>query len=676
MSGPTSFGVTVLPPRSARGQNDERRAGQPAPASQAKAPESRVLRSVGHAVIGAQFVALVVWSGVQTSRFSLTWDFSIYFQAFQLIAHGHLDPYDTLNGFSFWRNHGEFLMWPLGLMGAVWPHPVLLECLQDAAIVVAELTIFSWIRREVSGLASPTLRWAIAAGSLAMMLANPWIYWTAAFDFHMEIVGLAFVLAAAWFLRWKPADPRLWLCVALAWCCGDVVTTYMAAAGLGAALAGGTRRRLGLSVAVGSVIWTALLRVMGADLGSGLVSGYGYLVSAGVGGASLWSIASGLVTNPHAALGVLWSRRVDLYAATASTGFLGLVSAWTMPALLATLLENGLNRSPNFLVPGFQDAPIFLFGVAGTAAVLAALARVRPWVAVTAVGVATLYTVGWAAVWMPRLPGQWLRTSPAAAQVLRSALERMGPSDEVVGSQGILGPFSGRESVQAISGPGPVPVQARTVWVVIAPGQGIETQPSIAADDLVQEMAARPDARLVAGAAGIWVFRWRPPPQVHTLVVPSNASSLGAWVVPGPAGTSRRRGPSAHWVATTTGRPGYVVAGDYWPVRQAGLYRATTVLSASGAVSVEIWDTSHGTLLGRRTLPGTRGFLTLSQVVRVDDVSAPLPFQGTGPFRMSPVAPPSGAQVEIRVWSPDGAAVSVSTLALAPLSPSSTSASS
>src|ERR1700684_1368946 len=55
----------------------------------------RWVRLVGWTMLGLQLVAILVFSTVQYSRYSLTNDFADFSQAWWGIAHGHLDPFIT-----------------------------------------------------------------------------------------------------------------------------------------------------------------------------------------------------------------------------------------------------------------------------------------------------------------------------------------------------------------------------------------------------------------------------------------------------------------------------------------------------------------------------------------------------------------------------------------------------
>ena len=73
----------------------------------------RWVRRIGLMLLALKFAGFCVWSSLLYHRFALTPDFAQYQQAWYLIAHGHLNPYDTVGNFTFWQNHGEFIMWPL-----------------------------------------------------------------------------------------------------------------------------------------------------------------------------------------------------------------------------------------------------------------------------------------------------------------------------------------------------------------------------------------------------------------------------------------------------------------------------------------------------------------------------------------------------------------------------------
>ena len=392
-----------------------------------KRPALARVRIAGFVVLGLQLVGLMLWSDVLASRFALTWDFSIYHQAWWLIEHGNLNPYDTLNTIPFWSSHGELLLWPLALIGWVWPHAVTMLWLQDLATVAAEAVAFGWLC-DLAGISRnghPRHMSSILAGvGLLLLVLDPWVYWSDSFDFHFEMVGLLFVLLVARSLYRNAATRRLWLWVALALASGDVVATYLLGVGLGAILAGKRWRRAGTLVAGAAIAWTAVLTLIGANKGSGLVSGYGYLaVAAGVGvplHVSLGQIAGGVLRHPLHVLSVLWDRRLNLYGAVAPAGIIGAFFPWVLPLALLVFAANALQRYKLFIVPGFQDAPFFLLVPVGTIGILSALTRRVGKIGVVAALLVAINVAAWGALWLSRTAGQWLTVSPASAAVLAS----------------------------------------------------------------------------------------------------------------------------------------------------------------------------------------------------------------------------------------------------------------
>ena len=154
-------------------------------------------------VLGLQLVGLTVYSAYLFHRFDLTDDFATYSQAWWLIGHGHLDPVNTIQSPSlpFWRSHFELAMWPIALIGRVWPHSVQLLWLQDVALVATEWIALVWVAavcRDRVGRGPG--RGGVAA--LAFVVVNPWWYLTASFDIHFETLGLPFVVWSAYSL-WR-----------------------------------------------------------------------------------------------------------------------------------------------------------------------------------------------------------------------------------------------------------------------------------------------------------------------------------------------------------------------------------------------------------------------------------------------------------------------------------------
>jgi hypothetical protein len=369
------------------------------------------------------------------------------------------------------------------------------------------------------------------------------------------------------------------------------------------------------------------------------------------------ALVKGVASHPWTVLRVLLAKRVDLLANLAPAGLLGLGFAALLPLMLVVLLANTLSGGSRFAEPLFQSLPVYVLLPVGTVAVLVWLAGRHRRAALVLAGLLVAQAVGWAAVWGPRTPGQWLRISPATAATLAAVEGMIPPSAEVIASQGVIGRFSGRVAVHVLARTGTVPIDRREAWFVITPATGTELQSTASAMALIAAVAGQADSRLMMHRDGVWAFRWRPPAGLRTLRVPDGSAWLPGWTAPG-TGHDVVTGPLASWHAAAGVAPGYAAYGLAWQ-EPLGRYLATVVMSAAQPVNVEVWDDNGGVLLARQRIPATDGVASVTVPVTAA-VAYPMPiYRGWGPFRVIFAPPPVGQRLEIRVWSPGGAQVSV-----------------
>jgi hypothetical protein len=621
-------------------------------------PLSR-LRSIGFAVLGLQALGLFIWSWVLYHRFGVGSDFAGYDQAWYLMAHGHLNPFLTVWGEPFLKSHAEIIMWLLAPLWWISPSGVTLLFVQDVAIVLTECVALTWmcqVAQERSGRGG----WKLPGLGVLLLVANPWMYWAASFDFHAEVLGACFAMLAAFDLAHH--HNRAWFWVGLGLACGDVSATYIAGVGISALLAGAAWRRKGLVLLLLGAAFTGLATVIGSNAGSGLSIYATPAAHAGHGGRAATKGVSGLgglLTSPFRAPGRffhdLWPNRLNIYANLAPAGGIGIFCAWGFGVPLVVILENNLR--PAFSVTAAQNFPMYCFVSLGTVMVLARINGWKPAVAGTLAVVLALSTLGWFAVWFPRTSGQWLRVDSAAAAAIARGTSSIPPGAEVVASHGVEGALAGRSHIFTLKAQ--VPVQARQLFFVATPAQGIETTPLPNELTELGQVAAM-GGRLISSGGGAWVFEWEPPAHTH-LATLASCSGLPAWTLPSNAGHPLTQGPVSGWGMVATGRRGYVIYGDY--ARQApGDYDAEVTLTSHGPLSVEVWDSDRNVLLARRAVPATGvrtqvvvPFTALAQQHRPAT-------SGAGVFRIVPIPAPPYDQVEVRVYSAGGVRAIVSSV--------------
>lgn len=617
-----------------------------------------LVRNIGYAVLGLQLIGFLVWSAILYHRFALTSDFATYHQPWFLIAHGKFDPFSTISYIPFWQNDAEFMPWVLAPLYWLWPHDVLLLWAQDASIVGAEIVAFTWIcelaRRRCQG---RDAAWLAGIG-LVLLAANPWLWWAVSFDVHEESLVILFTVLLAWDLARGKRRAWAWVVPVLAG--GAPSATYVIGLGLGGVLAGRRSRATGAAVMAVGVAYSVLIVLVHGDAGVPLTVHYGYLAAASghlAANLTLVGLVKGIASHPAVVLRTLWVKRLDVIANLAPSGLLGLGTLILLPVMLVVLLANSLSFGFEFASPMFQSLPIYVLVPVGTVAVLGWAVRRHRRIAIVLGCLLGAQALGWAAVWVPQTPSQWLRVPGATASTLASVEAGVPASAEVITSQGVIGRFSDRTHAYALFGPGPLPVYGET-WFVIAPSEGIETQSTASAMTLITELAGPLRATLVTHANGVWAFRWSPPPGVHTITVPGNSSPVPAWTAPGVAGRVVTAGLASAWHVTSTGGRGYVADQLQWQ-EPPGHYQAQVTLSTTGPVNVEVWNDTGNTLLARQTIMATNGVETVALGVDARTVYHASTYSGWGPFRADFIPPPAGNVLEVRVWSPGGSVVNV-----------------
>lgn len=632
-------------------------------------PGLRLVRRIGLAVLGLQLVGFMTWSTVLYQHFALTWDFSIYHQAWVLVAHGHLNPFDTSQGIPFWRNHGELLMWPLAAFYWVWPHGVTLLYLQDLAVVGAEAVAFVWINELAASQPSRRLDVLLAATGLLALVMNPWIWWSVSFDFHLETFAIAFAVLAAYDLA-HGRPRRAWAFVVLLVLAGVVSDTYVVGIGLGALIALSGRRRQGLLITgfgTAAIVGVTLLH---GNQGAGIATDYGYLSTARAGASHLSpaALAIGIAHHPGRIISTLWSQRLNAWANLAPAGLFGIASPLLLPLVAIVMVANLLFPHGVFAAPSFQWLPVYLAIAIGTVSVLARVARWRRFLAAVLAIAAAASVLGWASVFGPRVVPHWLRVSTPASRTLASLEARIPLSAEVIASQGVAGRFAGRALIYPVLTPTLEPVRSRTVWFVVAPRQGSEVEAVASADALIADLAGPLHARLVVHANGIFAFVWHPLARVRSVAIPAAPPLLPSFVSPGAAGSAVLTGQGETWHVTANGRRGYVVDGLVWR-KPSGTYRVLVTLASSGPVNVEVWNDTGAVLLARNSVPATDGFETVVLSVNARHEYPKRVFSGIWPFSANFVPPPPGNRLEVRVWSPGAENVEVDSAEILPAPP-------
>jgi hypothetical protein len=599
------------------------------------------VRWLGYGLLCLELAGYLVWSTFEYQRFSLSGDYAQYAQVWFQVAHGNLDPLSTVTAYPhFWQGDAEFIPYVLAPLYWVSHSGLLLQWVQDLSVVGAEIVAFTWLcglaRRQCT---ERDAAWLAGLG-LLLLSVNPWILWTLSFDVHEEALVMFFAVFMAWDLSRVKRRALVWAVPVLLG--GAPTTTYVLGIGLGGVLAGRQTRKLGAALAVvGLAYYAFLTAVHGNEAASYVARG-------------CLKIAS---DDPLKLVQTLWDMRADIIANVAPAGLLGIGAPLIAPLALGVIVPNTLTGF-QFGEPLFQTVPVYLLLPVGTVGVLAwLLQRHRPAVLVLA-GLIAAQAVGWAAIWGPQAPSEWVRVSSATATTLASVQARIPVSAEVIVSAGVLGRFSIRARAYPIFGAGAKEPLSPGTWFVITPTSGVQTVTTATSMALIGEVSGLLHGKLVTHANGVWAFQVTPPPGINSIEIPDGTAPIPAWAAAGAAGRPALDGPEPTWHMAATGAKGYVAYGDQWQI-YPGRYRVNVTLSASAPVNVELWDDTTNRLVTRRTIAQTDGVQQITLPLTVPTAHDANAFSGWGPFHADFVSPLAGQRIEVRVWSPGDVAVNV-----------------
>ena len=456
----------------------------------------RVAWYVGLGVFLVQFILLVVHSAYLWDHFDLTADFGQYSQAWQQIATGHLNPYDTTYawnyphyGYPFYQGDLELIMWPLSLLYWVSHSAFDLLLVQDAALAGAGLVAYRWVLEHLENHA-PNRRFALIVGGSCSLCG------AAAMDVLGRVVRLPLrasghllpgvggtgpVVRPATRLdldrRCAPVRERRDVVRGRSGCGRSDERTAPLAHGPCAdrCRRGLARRRRSRALGKGAAL--ARLRLPGQeDDGERL-------------GRGIFTIVTGMVVHPNIAGHVIRTRFGQVYNFVGGAGTVGIFSAVGARCPSPCLLPSVLNTSPSFIsdIGGSQNFMAVVACAVGIAMLATWLTRQdqgvrRRWrtglaafAIVLAVG-SVVETALFSAHFTPLSGQTFAKVDDATAAQLSAVSAKIPNGAETIVSQGVVGRFGERHSFypyfDVFADGQTVPVFGRTVYVVLVPSRG------------------------------------------------------------------------------------------------------------------------------------------------------------------------------------------------------------
>ena len=630
------------------------------------------------ALIVAQLVWLLQWSWHELDSANLSLDFAINYQPWYLIAHGNLAPRSTPFGtFLFLRNDGELIVYLLAPLYWLFPnHQLGYLWLQDLAIVGVSAVCLRIVAERVPWLTTSRPRDQLVAAvarvlAVLVLVANPFVYWTASFDIHMESFGALFMVLLLRAALRRQRSAALW--AVLTATCGTVSLLYLVGIGIAVAALAAARERTEparvvlsraarpLAITALGLAGLALLSALHAMIGS---PGWQYGYIAGVATfatPNALQVGLGVLRHLHTAYRVLANHAWNLWANTSPAGFVGLLGPAVLVVALPLLANNLIRTQTGFSLPGFQNFPLYGFVALGSVAwVVVLLRRRRLWVlgAVLA-GLMSWNAVGWFDAWSSGVGGPV--ESPAATALVKRLAHEIPAADEVVAAESFVGMFAGRAHVYAYINSDVIPITSPVVWFVLSTVPGTNGASGSETDDAIGTIEELPGVQtLEHDVGGVEVWRWHPRPGTRPIGLGTLESHYPLWMAPPPDVVAFTSGPPKRWHVRTDGKTVYLVLGDFFQL-EPGRYAATLRLQSRTPITAEVWDLIgvERILAGKVVTPVRASNVTLHFVVPGSAAQyqqpSPLVEGGSGLFRLLPAtAGPMPPTIELRVWVPPG----------------------
>ncbi len=476
---------------------------------------------------------MIIHSSALFNHFELTPDFSNFYQATYLIAHGHYYPYDTLfpfnyphYGFPFLHSHGEFFVWLLAPLVAMFPNGFVLLVLQDLAIASTQVLAALWIHKLFQNKHAFVELLTIGA----FIFLNPWYYFSAFFDFHLEPFSMLFLLAAAY--TYLNGHRRLSLLfVLLVISTGDVPSTYLIGLGLGMFLLKPSKNISALLIALSGSVASVVESSLHLAEASSFLQRYGYLA-----GNHPPKSAISLVLGTLSHLGIIFStlhQHIPLTVPYLISGnIVGLFSPLGLVTALIVLAAPVLVETPIFL-SNFASFQIVSFEpiltVAGVMVLLWSygnpnhLKSLLPKMAFAVSLVVALYTS------YPNLIAAKdfnNSVSQSTATTLASVLKHIPSGAEVISGNGTVGRFSGRRLVYSLitfQGAS-VPIWSHQTYIIVVDNQGI-ADPSSAQAKVIRTFLLndRSQVKEILSKGVVQIYRLTSKTTGYNLQFPPNA---------------------------------------------------------------------------------------------------------------------------------------------------------
>jgi Predicted membrane protein (DUF2079) len=614
-------------------------------------------------ILGAQLLAMCLWSLILLWHYSESVDFAMRYQAWWKIAHGHFNPYTTPLGRNFISDHFELINWPFAPLANLWPHMGWIVWIQNAFVISAECGAIAIVRYYLpSGWWPKEWKPTSVLTTMALVLAlSPWTWYTVSNDVHYQTS--ATIGISIWFLyfglkkRWLLAG----LFAVLTFSVADVAGTYIIALALSLAIIHRKSFRslliLGAFAAAG-VMWGSIATMFHGSVGTNFAVHYGYLLgpknSYAVKHGTMVKVLVGIIKHPALAWSHFQYSLSSWLSYNSTTGFLGFLNPISiLPELV--MLQTGLSGK----IGRLATIPWETFPA--TLTMVPASMLTWGWIAGRATGqarrVLTKYvpwfllvnTAMWSVVWLPHVQLDYARMPSSTQVALAHAQHYIKPNDATFVSFGIIGLYSDRNYDFKLGYSHQDHFWSRTTDFIVVPWSAIENLYPAQHLALVTALASLPGATMPIHENGAFLVQEHRTATLQDYVPVRHMAlqPIAMWLSEGTNLSRRCHDVTKTCLVSRGASKGVINYGLTWNLA-TGKWHVHMNLNSTAPLTVEFWDNTTKKLLIRRTFENSVGVQDFDY--HMHSTGKPLLYTGWGPYQFRQIPPGDlNDPVELRI---------------------------
>ncbi len=553
---------------------------------------------------------------------ALTLDYTVFEQARYLIAHGHINPFDTVRGrgFYFYKDHFELIIWPLAWISAIVPLPSWIYMRVIIEVLPVTLSFFITVKwsREILAerIKKDWLRELTVALISSTIITSVGIYSAVAFDIHLQmLIGFLLLLGAR--ALYKKNLIVAWISVAVLLVSGDPAVTMVFGLGI-TALMLRTPRKHAFGMMASAIATYILIAATHSSNGSSLYAIYNGVLPASMStGVSAAPFAKYIVTHPVNDFKYLISQRSLIFSNVELFGIIAFFSP-LFGVLLFPFFENAL-AVPAFSQPGFQWAPFYLVAPVAASFFVSYLlgknrfSRVIPFLlGIFLVSNFTIMAQNWRvnhALWYQQFLSN---ISPSTSSII-SNLSKTTPTDvEVLADNGFVGDFADRPAVVSYYGNN-LPLFSQKVLFLATLDQGVAVEPSFSQAAYLQQISKYAGAKVHAYSNNVIGVNWTAPKTVHSINF-LNPTSAPAALIGSPGTVIFKNGYMSKWILSSNQVPGQIInTGTI--LMKSGTFDFSITYKSSAPLLLNVFNA--GKVSVQLNLPPSSSFTTFSKTLTV-----------------------------------------------------------